>query len=346
MMDTERELLTRLNVAVDNWNGKIDGAYEELTEAVGLTRQKLTTIAEVMAARRRLTTVSAVAEAKLAALEDPVRRRVEGEAILNRVSRLEQSLTEFQGELQSLHPRLGSVITASSALADELMALHAESSGEIAEARSGASEHYAFTPPRAGGMSRGAQEELARLRAELQEIREAQSSMVHPAMLDSGARFLELQRQAHDEGGGRRPMGTILLSAGLITPVQLETALREQRSAWHRHIGAILVDLGFTNEGAIAQALAAQTGLPYMELEDDEISLHAIGLVSGQLAQHHTCIPVRVTNDTLIVAMANPLDLVALDDLRLAANRKVEPVVASASRIRLAIRHQYPDQLD
>lgn len=130
----------------------------------------------------------------------------------------------------------------------------------------------------------------------------------------------------------------ILVKAGVITNGQLDDALREQRSAWNRHLGALLVDLGYASEEVIAQTLAAQTGLPYEHLSPDRIERAAAKLVSAQIAQHHTCMPVRLEGERIVVAMANPLDLVAQEDLRLASGMEVDVVVSTATAIRNTLR--------
>lgn len=185
------------------------------------------------------------------------------------------------------------------------------------------------------------QEELATLRVEVATLRETNERLSRPLPGTSRERFDVIASQAFDPEGNRKQLGQILLDAGVIKTDQLMIALHEQNSSWRRHLGSILVDLGFATEENIAQALAAQLALPYNDLRLDPPSDAALGLVSRQLAIHHTCIPVRVTSDALTVAMANPLDLVSMDDLRLAAGRTVMPVVATASQIRQAIREYY-----
>lgn len=185
------------------------------------------------------------------------------------------------------------------------------------------------------------QEEVATLRVEVATLRETNDRLSHPLPGTSHERFDVIASQAFDPEGNRKQLGQILLDAGVIKTDQLIIALHEQNSSWRRHLGSILVDLGFATEENIAQALAAQLALPYVDLRMDPPSDAALGLISRQLAIHHTCIPVRVTSESLTVAMANPLDLVSMDDLRLAAGRNVMPVVATAGQIRQTIREHY-----
>ncbi len=149
-------------------------------------------------------------------------------------------------------------------------------------------------------------------------------------------------RVAQDETGRRKPLGQILVDAGVISDQQRHRALQEQASAWNRHLGAILVELGYASEQHIAEAIAAQVHMPFQRIDVDTVQREATRQISGQLAVYHTCIPLAISDDTLTVAIANPLDLVALDDLARLTDKTVQVVVATASDIKLAIRTCYP----
>lgn len=186
------------------------------------------------------------------------------------------------------------------------------------------------------------QQELAEARKQVDAIHmEGLDAMRLPGE-DAAAQFERICRFAFDTQGNRRPMGKILLDAGVVSTEQLEAALREQQTAWNRHLGNILVELGFTTEGIIAQTLAAQIRIPYVHLLQEVVEPEAIAMISGSLAHHHSCIPLRVQEERLVVAMTNPFDLVALEDLQLAAGRGIEAVVAPADEVRRALRRYYP----
>jgi hypothetical protein len=218
------------------------------------------------------------------------------------------------------------------ALQREIDTLYAK----LTEARDAASELRHHVP-------KEAQDELVRLRMEVATLREVNDRLMRPAPGGSLQRFERIASLAFDQNGRRKMLGQILLEAGLIKRDQLDIALHEQGSSWRRHIGAILVDLGFTTEESIAQALAAQLALPYVDLTDEVVRPGAWEMVSRHLALHHTCMPISMKEDSLRLAIANPLDLVALDDIRLATNLKVQPVVSTATAIKNAIQRHYPD---
>ncbi|HOE67217.1 MAG TPA: hypothetical protein PLO62_11890 [Candidatus Hydrogenedentes bacterium] len=142
----------------------------------------------------------------------------------------------------------------------------------------------------------------------------------------------------HGEAGGRRPrLGEILLAEQDVTDEQLGEALAVQEQDPYRRIGAILVDQGIATEETVARALARQLIMRFIDLDRVEPDPEAVRVISERLAHHHGCIPVSVTGDEVLLAMANPLDLIAIEDVELASGRRVEPAVATATAIRRAI---------
>jgi len=218
-------------------------------------------------------------------------------------------------------------------LIPELYARIAELEQALQARASDAQSLDAFSPA-----PRTLQDELVRLRREVEELREESI-----AMDEYGEPPFEerIRDEAFDDSGKRRPMGLILLKAGLISTEQLEMALSHQRSAWNRHLGSILVELGFVEEEAVARAIAAQTRVEFVQLREQPPMMDAVRMVSRKLAEHHTVIPLRTHMNELQVAMANPLDLVALEDLKLTTGRPIQPLVATALDIQTAIARYY-----
>jgi type IV pilus assembly protein PilB len=137
-------------------------------------------------------------------------------------------------------------------------------------------------------------------------------------------------------------IGEIFLNAGVVTPGQLDEALAIQDSERPvRRLGEILVSLGHTQEVEVAQALARQRRLKFLSLEPGSINADAAHLISGRLAEMHMCIPVREHDGDLIVAMENPLDLIAIEDVERASERRVRPAVSTISAIQAAIANVY-----
>lgn len=219
-------------------------------------------------------------------------------------------------------------------LTSALQARVRELEAEVLQLRQGPASMPAVSPPAPKAM----QDELVRLRLEVEELREesVQAPMTPGPDVDK-----RIRGEAFDTAGKRRPMGLILLKAGLISTEQLELALSHQRSAWNRHLGSILVELGYVEDESVARAIAAQTRVDFIRLQDSPPNTDAVRMISRKLAEHHTVIPIRAQFNELVVAMANPLDLVALEDLKLASGRPIQPVVATTTDINAAIKRYF-----
>lgn len=140
----------------------------------------------------------------------------------------------------------------------------------------------------------------------------------------------------------KRMLGEIFLKAGIINAPQLDAALSAQKAfkPW-RHLGSVLVDMGHAEEAQVAQAIALQRGVDFMELEKVKIDVESAHLITGRLAEKHQCVPVRQVDGELVLAMENPLDLIAIEDVERASDRRVRPVVATPSAIMAAIDAVY-----
>jgi type IV pilus assembly protein PilB len=110
-------------------------------------------------------------------------------------------------------------------------------------------------------------------------------------------------------------LGKILLDAGLLTPAQLEQALRHQDATGER-LGRVLVATGLASQEQIAQAIARQLGLEFADLAATTIPDEVLTTLPEQLIRRYQVIPLRSKNGALVVGMVDPLDVVALDDIR------------------------------
>lgn len=134
----------------------------------------------------------------------------------------------------------------------------------------------------------------------------------------------------------RAKMGEVLVRDGLISPEELESALREQHDFGGR-LGEILVrDLVLT-ENQIAEALAQREGIRHVDLTTYPIDRAAVALVPARSAQVKMMIPIGFEGERLVLAMADPLDVEAVDSARLWSHHQIEPVVAAASQVKYAI---------
>jgi type IV pilus assembly protein PilB len=136
----------------------------------------------------------------------------------------------------------------------------------------------------------------------------------------------------------RRKLGDTLVGWGVITPQQLEAALeaqaRDARTV-RRRLGRVLVDAGLVSDGAVAAALADMHGLQVVDLELQIIDPGVARRIPHSIAVQHVVLPLTVREGVLRVAVADPVDVVALDDLRMRAQGlRLEVVVAAESQLR------------
>src|SRR6266508_3389425 len=136
----------------------------------------------------------------------------------------------------------------------------------------------------------------------------------------------------------RKPkqLGQILLEQGLITNEQLEKALAAHKST-ARSLGRTLIDLGYIKERDLVMALAEQVGLDFVDLSEHQIDPLAASLLPEQLARRYRALPIGERDGKLLVAMSDPANVFALDDIRAITNRDVQPIVATASDVERAI---------
>jgi type IV pilus assembly protein PilB len=141
------------------------------------------------------------------------------------------------------------------------------------------------------------------------------------------------------EGGPRKlkDLGDILQDEGLITADDLARASEEQARTG-RSLGRALVDLGVLKEPDLVAALARQVGLEFVDLGDASIDPSAAALVPEQVARRYRAIPISLEGNTLVVAMSDPSNVFALDDIRTITGMDVRPVVATAADVDTAIR--------
>ncbi|HEX8498009.1 MAG TPA: ATPase, T2SS/T4P/T4SS family, partial [Actinomycetales bacterium] len=136
-------------------------------------------------------------------------------------------------------------------------------------------------------------------------------------------------------------LAEILLAEGLVDENQLAVAYDEQHRVG-RSLGRVLVDQGVLSEGQLVASLAQQIGLPFVDLEDYKVDGSATGRVSGAVCRRHTALPIGYTDDgKLLLAMADPGNVFALDDVRSMTGLEVKAVVATKNDVLAAIERYY-----
>src|SRR4051794_17280584 len=139
--------------------------------------------------------------------------------------------------------------------------------------------------------------------------------------------------------GGRRlnvsdgtPLGALLIEEGLLTEAQLDAATSEQGRTG-KPLGRLLIEQGTISETELVRTLARQVGLEFVDLGDVTIDGSVAALVSETLARRYQAIPIAWEDGKLIVAMADPSNVFAVDDIRALAGAEVRTVVSTASQI-------------
>lgn len=135
-------------------------------------------------------------------------------------------------------------------------------------------------------------------------------------------------------------LGELLLERGIINQAQLEKALTIQREKGGL-IGQILVGLGYVSEEAIAQALTVQYGFPYLPLESYDITPDVIKLIPENVASQYNLIAVDKIEDLVTVAMSNPLNIQAIEDVEMITKCKVQVFVSTMTDVNNAIGKYY-----
>ena len=138
----------------------------------------------------------------------------------------------------------------------------------------------------------------------------------------------------------KKKIGDVLKEAGLIDDFQLESALSHQRN-WGGKLGSIIVELGFAQEAELARVLAEKLRLPYADLFDPEIPEAIINLIKPEIAKKYQIMPVKKDGKSLVLAMADPMDLEAMDAIRFATGSNIKPALAMGSEIKDAIKKYY-----
>ena len=129
-------------------------------------------------------------------------------------------------------------------------------------------------------------------------------------------------------------LGRLLVSAGVISGDQLTEAVA---FANDRPLPHVLAELGFASETRVAQAIATSMGLAFIDVAAYDLDPNAALMLTSDLMRKYTVLPIRVQDEDLVVAMADPANIFAIDDLRIVTGREIRPVVAVESDLVTAI---------
>ena len=138
----------------------------------------------------------------------------------------------------------------------------------------------------------------------------------------------------------KKYLGELLIEAGVITAEQRDKAMQEQKRLGKR-LGETLVSIGVITEEVMAKALSAQMGLPFKELQSIYVAPGVLDLVPESLAQKHRVLPLEINNGRLTIAMSDPLNVFAIDEIKRATRMPVDVVVIAESALLRALYLYY-----
>jgi type IV pilus assembly protein PilB len=135
-------------------------------------------------------------------------------------------------------------------------------------------------------------------------------------------------------------LSQLLIKNKVIDEKQLAAALERQKESGSS-LGKVLLEMGVVKENQLAEVIAHELGLGYVDLLEFKINIQATSSIEESTAQRYTCIPIDFEDGKLVVAMADPTNIYALDDIRLSTGYEVKPVVSAREDINSAIQRYY-----
>jgi type IV pilus assembly protein PilB len=138
----------------------------------------------------------------------------------------------------------------------------------------------------------------------------------------------------------KQRIGELLIGKGHLTEAQLEQVLAQQRKAGGK-VGEICLQMGFITEDQMVDVLASQLGVPRVQLSSYLIEPEVLKLVPQSAARRHRVIPLFRIEDTLTVAMADPLNVYAIDEIQQCSGLELDPTITTPSEIEEALKQHY-----
>lgn len=138
----------------------------------------------------------------------------------------------------------------------------------------------------------------------------------------------------------RKRLGDMLVEAGLITDDQLNQALAEQKNSGLK-LGDVLISQGYITEQQKIELLEFQLGIPHVQLHRQKIDEKVVRMIPDHLAKKYQVLPLRIESGKLIVAMSDPLDYYAIEELRMVTSFEVSPVISTKDELNRAIARYF-----
>ena len=138
-------------------------------------------------------------------------------------------------------------------------------------------------------------------------------------------------------------IGDLLKAAGIIDDAQLQKALEIQKTTKQR-LGTVLIESGIITERDFIDAMSQQLGIKYVDLTKEHIPTEMARILPKNIAKKHSVVPLRLNKDELVLAMVDPMNFVAIDEVRTATRKRISPVIAQAAAVDRAIATLYGNE--
>ncbi|THF76944.1 GspE/PulE family protein [Cohnella fermenti] len=138
----------------------------------------------------------------------------------------------------------------------------------------------------------------------------------------------------------KKRLGDLLVESGIISDVQLQEALQEQRRTKQK-LGDLLISQGYITEQQLIEVLEFQLGIPHVSLFKYQIDSSIAQIIPESLARRYQAIPIEKDGGSLLVAMADPLDYFAIEELRMSTGFRIKPAISSKEELQRAIARHY-----
>ena len=138
-------------------------------------------------------------------------------------------------------------------------------------------------------------------------------------------------------------LGDLLIAAGTITPEELDMGLQRQKETKER-LGAALISAGIITEAELIEALRLQLGIEYIDLSKTTIPISMAQVVPKNIAKQFQVVPVRMERDELYLAMSDPMNFYAIEEVKKAVRKKIVPMIATAEGVEHAILVLYGNE--
>ncbi|MEK6657293.1 MAG: hypothetical protein AABY58_07615 [Nitrospirota bacterium] len=142
----------------------------------------------------------------------------------------------------------------------------------------------------------------------------------------------------------RKRLGEMLVEAGMIDNMQLQSALGHQKQ-WGGKLGDILLEMNFISEHVLADFFESHLNIPCLDLSDFEIPENVRGLLKDEIIKKYSVVPIGYENKVLTVAISDPSDIKTIDELQFATGYRVKPVLVFSLDVKRLIQKYFGEEV-